>query len=51
MHGNLIEVACHLLADKDITTLQKDFQISVTADICTNSGRDAPAPDVNDLQR
>jgi len=37
------------LADKDISTLQKDFGIKVTNPICTNSGKDAPPPDLTDL--
>ena len=35
--GNLVEVACRLLADKDVSSLQKDFGIRVTESICTNS--------------
>jgi hypothetical protein len=51
MHGNLIEVACRLLADKDVSTLQKDFGIKVTDPICTNLGKDAPAPNFNELRK
>jgi len=50
MHGNLIEIACRLLADKDISTLQKDFGIKVTDAIWTNLGKDAPAPNFNELR-
>ena len=50
MPGNLIEVACRLLADKDISTLQKDFGIKVTDPICTNLGKDTPAPNFNELR-
>jgi hypothetical protein len=51
MHGSLIEVACRLLAeaDKDVSTLKRDFGM-VTDPICTNGGRDAPAPAINDLR-
>ena len=49
MHGNLIEVGCELLTDKDIATLQKDFGINVTEPICIHHGRDAPAPDFSEL--
>jgi WD40 repeat protein len=48
--GNLVEVACRLLADKDISTLQKDFGIGVADPICTNGGKDAPAPAFDDLR-
>jgi hypothetical protein len=44
MHGDIIEVACRLLADKDVSTLQRDHGIKVADPICANGGRDAPAP-------
>ena len=50
MQGNLIELGCRLLADKDVSTLQKDFGIKVTEPICTNDGKDAPAPDFSELR-
>jgi WD40 repeat protein len=50
MQGNLIEVACRLLADKDVSTLEYDYNITVTDPICANGGRDAPAPDINSLR-
>jgi WD40 repeat protein len=49
MHGNLIAMACRLLADKDISTLQRDFAITITDPFCAKGGRDAPAPDINSL--
>jgi WD40 repeat protein len=49
MHGNLIEVGCELLADKNVETLHKDFGIKVTESICNDHGKDAPAPDVREL--
>jgi hypothetical protein len=50
MHGNLVEVGCRLLADKDISTLQKAFGINVTERICTNDGKDAPAPNFSEVR-
>ena len=50
MDGNLVELGCRLLADKDISTLQKDFGIKVTDPICTNLGKDAPAPAFDELR-
>jgi WD40 repeat protein len=50
MHGNLIEVGCGLLTEKDIKTLQKDFAIRVDEPICTNKGEDAPAPRFDELR-
>jgi hypothetical protein len=50
MQGNLIELGCRLLVDKDISTLQRDFGIKVTEPICTNDGKDAPAPDFSELR-
>ena len=50
MDGNLVEVGCRLLADKDISTLQEKFGIKVTEPICTNEGKDAPAPDFIELR-
>jgi hypothetical protein len=50
MQGNLIEVTCRLLADRDISTLQKHFGLKVTDPICTNLGKDAPAPNFDELR-
>jgi len=50
MEGNLVEVGCRLLADKDISTLQENVGILVTDPICTNLGKDAPAPKFNDFR-
>ena len=48
--GHHVEVACRLLPDKNIATLRDDFGINVADGICTNDGKDAPAPDFRDLK-
>jgi hypothetical protein len=50
VHGNLVEVACRLLADKDVSTLHKDSAIKVTEKICTDHGKLAPAPLFSELR-
>jgi WD40 repeat protein len=47
---NLAELACRLLADKDISTLRTDFGINVADPICANGAEGIPAPDSRDLQ-
>ena len=47
--GNLVEAACRLLPDKDVSTLRRDFGIDVTDPICSRAGKDAPAPDFREL--
>jgi hypothetical protein len=48
--GNLIELGCRLSVDKDISTLQKNSGIKVSEPICTNQGKDAPAPNFSELR-
>jgi hypothetical protein len=46
---SLVEAACRLLPDKDVSTLRRDFGIAVTDPICGYDGKEAPAPDFRDL--
>jgi WD40 repeat protein len=47
--GNLVEAACRLLPDKDVSTLRGDFGVDVTDTICLRDSKDAPAPDFREL--
>jgi hypothetical protein len=49
-HGNLVELACRLLADQDLSRLEKDSGSKVKNPICTNLSKDAPAPDFRELR-
>jgi hypothetical protein len=43
------KAACRVLADKNVSTLRRDFGIDVTDPICSHDGQDTPAPDFREL--
>ena len=47
--GNLVEAACQLLPDKNVSTLRRNFGIDVPDPICGRDGQGAPAPDLREL--